>query len=100
LSRPGDQAPIECTNVVPLGEWQDPLNSVAQSPSHVLRAQDRAPEWGKLTDPGLKARGFVIAVECDHVSIVQLNATDRAAVLGISPVPMPDSSRQRLTRIN
>src|ERR1700761_7838064 len=73
LGLTSDQPPIDRTDVVPLRNWQDPANGTAQGPSQVLRAEDRPPQRGQLCDPGLEACWFVIAVEGDHIGVVQLD---------------------------
>ena len=43
LGLTGDQTPIDRTNVVPLRNWQNPVNGTAQGPSQVFGAEDRPP---------------------------------------------------------
>ena len=57
LGLTGDQTPVDCTNVVPLRNWQNSLDGAAQRSSQVLGAEDRPPQWGKLGDPGLEVGG-------------------------------------------
>src|SRR5271166_522025 len=92
LGLPGHQTPIDCTYVVALRNWQDSVNGAAERPGQVLGAEDRPPQWGQFGDPSLKCCWFVIAVECDHVGVVQLNVSDCAAVLRISPLAVPHTT--------
>src|SRR6516165_7531328 len=100
LSLPGNQSPIECTNVMCLRNWQDVLNGAAQGPSQVLGAQDRPSLRVELRDAGLKVGRPAVAVERDDVGVVELNAADRAAEFGVRPLAVPHPTRQWLTGIN
>ncbi len=53
----------------------------------------------KFGDAGLELGRFAVAVECDHVGVVELDASDCTAAAGISPASSPDAARQRLDRI-
>ena len=100
LSFPRYQTPIERTDVASLRNWQDGFHSAAQRSSHVLGAHDRPPQRRKLIDPGLEFGRRRIAVECDHVGVVQLNAGNCATAPRISPGAVPDAACQWLTRID
>src|SRR6202021_3780697 len=54
LGLTSDQPPIDRTDVVPLRNWQDPVNGTAQRPGQILGAEDGPPQWGRLPDPGLE----------------------------------------------
>ena len=66
------QTPVDRTNVVPLGNWQDRLNGTALRAGHVFGAQDRSPVRGELADTGLERRRPGVGVKADHVGLVNL----------------------------
>ena len=69
LSR--DESPIECTNLVALGNWQDVRNGAAQRPGQVLGAENRSVLRGELLDAVLEVRRLAVGVECEDVGVAE-----------------------------